>query len=110
MGDDRRRAPGSGEANGHVGAAGAALASGGAAVTATAAVACCVPILSPLIVTALGASGAVWVTGLRPYSPYLLLGSLGLLGYGFWLVYGRGRACRRPDGIGQSRPWIARSR
>lgn len=46
--------------NKEAGATGAALTSAGATMTATAAVACCVPVLSPLLVTALGASGAVW--------------------------------------------------
>lgn len=68
-------------------ATGAALTSAGAATAAAAAVACCVPVVSPLLVTVLGASGAVWVTGLKPYSPYLLLGSLLLLILAFLRAY-----------------------
>lgn len=62
-------------------AAGAAVASASAAATATAAAACCVPVLSPLIVGALGATGAAWLTGLKPWAPFLLAGGLLLLLY-----------------------------
>lgn len=93
---------------GQPGAAGAAVASGGAAAAAAASAACCAPIVSPLLVTVLGASGAVWVTGLEPYSPYLLGGSIVLIGYAFWRVYGSGRGCGLPrDGSGRIR-WIGR--
>jgi mercuric ion transport protein len=82
-----------------VGTAGAAVAGGGAAVGAAAASACCVgPVISPLIVSVLGAGGAAWAAGLKPYSPYLLGGALIPLLYGFWAVYRRPRACATTDG------------
>lgn len=77
-------------------------------MTATAAVACCAPIVSPLLVTVLGASGSVWVTGLKPYSPYLLVGSLALLGYAFWRVYGSGRGCGLSSDAGLRSRWLGR--
>jgi len=57
-----------------------------------------VPVLAPLLVSALGVSGAVWAAGLKPYS-LLILGIAGaLLSYGFWIVY------RRPVATGQACP------
>jgi len=50
-----------------------------------------------LIVAVLGASGAAWAAGLKPYSPYLLVGSLALLLYGLWTVYRPRPACS-PEG------------
>lgn len=91
-----------------VGTVGAAVSSGGAAATATAAAACCVPVLSPLLVAVLGASGAAWVSGLKPYSPYLLLGSLLLLAYAFRRVYGSGEACRAEPPSAPRRAWLGR--
>lgn len=92
----------------NAGTVGAALTSGGAAATATAAVACCVPVLSPILVAALGASGAVWITGLEPLSPYLLLGSLLLLVYAFRRVYGPRATCEPESPSGGRRVWLAR--
>ena len=86
--------------------AGAAIASAGAAATATAAAACCVPVVSPLLVAAIGASGAAWVTGLKPWAPFLLAGGLLLLLYAFRTVR-RVRRCEAgaPPPL---RPWIGR--
>ncbi len=67
---------------------GAAATGAGAVLITTAASACCVPIIAPLLVSVLGVSGAVWAAGLEPYSPYLLAASAMMLGYGFWTVYG----------------------
>jgi hypothetical protein len=65
-------------------AAAPAAASGVAALAATVASACCVgPVLAPVSVSVLGASGAAWAAGLKPYSPSILAGSLALLLYGF---------------------------
>ena len=82
---------------------GVAATGAGAALITTAASACCVPVIAPLLVSVLGVSGAVWAAGLRPHSPYLLAVSALLLGYGFWTVYrpwpaAAGVACpvRRP--------------
>jgi len=68
---------------------GAASTGAGAAVLATAATACCVPILAPLLVSVLGVSGSIWAAGLKPYSLLILAASGVLLGYGFWTVYRR---------------------
>jgi hypothetical protein len=69
------------------GAVGAAAAGVGAAALATAAGACCVPVIAPLVVAVLGASGAAWAAGLEPYS-LAILGVAGLpLAYGYWVVY-----------------------
>lgn len=85
---------------------GAATSGAGAAVLATAATACCAPILAPLIISVLGVSGAVWAAGLKPYSPYILAGAGLLLAYGFWTVYRQpplpaGSSCpaRRPRSV-----------
>ena len=92
-----------------VGAAGAASAGAAAALTAAGVGACCVsPVISPVIVTVLGAGGAAWAAGLKPYSPYMLAGSLALLGYGFWTAYRR-PACAADGSISvvpRSRRWV----
>ncbi len=77
---------------------GAATTGAGAAVLATAAAACCVPILAPLLVSVLGVTGAVWAAGLKPYSLAILAASGALLAFGFWTVY------RRPVAAGQACP------
>ena len=76
-------------------AATAASAGLGATLAAVLATACCVPILAPLIVAVLGVSGSIWAAGLKPYSPYILIGSLAVLAYGFWIIY---RPCEMPEG------------
>src|SRR5262245_56022808 len=79
------------------GAAGAALSGAGAALVATAATACCAgPIVAPLVVAVLGAGGAAWAAGLKPYSPWLLGGSFLLLGYGFFSAYRKVDGCTIP--------------
>jgi MerT mercuric transport protein len=84
------------------GALGAAAAGAGSALAAVLATSCCVPILAPLIVAVLGVSGAAWAAGLKPYSPYLLAGSLILLLYGLWTVYRPRPACP-PEGCPTTR-------
>src|SRR5262245_7948644 len=79
------------------GTLGATAAGAGSALAAVLAGSCCVPILAPLIVAVLGASGAAWAAGLKPYSPYLLAGSPVLLGYGLWTVYRQRPACPPGD-------------
>lgn len=81
---------------------GAAAAGAGSALAAVLASSCCVPVLAPLIVAVLGASGAAWAAGLKPYSPYLLAGSLALLLFGLWTVYKPRPACSL-----ESRPTVA---
>jgi hypothetical protein len=74
-----------------VAAAGSGL---GAALLAAVAGTCCVgPVVGPIFVSVLGASGAARAAGLKGYSPHLLLGSLLLLAYGYWSVYRRRRLC-----------------
>jgi mercuric ion transport protein len=75
----------------------------GSALAAVLASSCCVgPVLAPLIVAALGASGAAWAAGLKPYSPYLLAGSFALLLFGLWTTYRPRPAC--VDGTCPIRP------
>ena len=67
--------------------------------------ACCVsPVLAPILVGVLGASGAVWAAGLKPYGWWILGASAAFLALGFWSVYRPRRACstadvRRPNGV-----------
>lgn len=65
-------------------AIGTSLAGVGAAATATAASLCCV---GPAVVSIVGVGGAVAAAALKPYRPFLILGSLAMLGVGFWLTY-----------------------
>lgn len=89
------------------GAAGAAVAGAGAALGAATATACCVgPVVSPLIVAVLGVSGAAAVAGLKPLAPYLLGGSLAVLGYGFWSVYRPRPACAAGESPCPTPRWI----
>jgi hypothetical protein len=87
------------------GTLGAASAGAGSALAAVVASSCCVgPVIAPLIVAALGASGAAWAAGLKPYSPYILAGSLAFLLFGLWTVYRPRPACppeRGPAGAGR---------
>ncbi len=65
----------------------------GAALTAGIASACCAgPALAPIFLSVLGASGLVAVSGLHPFTPWLLLGSALMLGFSFWSTY-RQPAC-----------------
>jgi len=71
-----------------VGAAvGSATVGVGAALTATLASVCCAgPVVAPIVVGLLGATGAAAAAGLKPYTPYFFAGSLALLAVGFWTV------------------------
>ena len=94
------------------GAVGAAAAGAGAAALATAAGACCIPIVAPLVVAVLGAGGAAWAAGLKPYSLAILGVSGLLLAYGYWVVYRprpvvAGEACEhRPPMIPRLVLWL----
>jgi mercuric ion transport protein len=78
------------------------LAAAGGILGALAASSCCV---LPLVFVSLGVSGA-WIgnlTALAPYKPLFVAATLGLLGYGYYLVYWKpkracasGEACARP--------------
>lgn len=77
------------------------LIAGGGILGALAASSCCI---LPLVLFSLGISGA-WIgnlTALAPYKPYFAAATLGLLGYGYYLVYVRPKqacadgSCARP--------------
>lgn len=78
------------------------LAAVGSILGALAASSCCIV---PLVLFSAGIGGA-WVgnlTALAPYKPLFIVLTAGLIGYGFYLVYGRprracadGAACARP--------------
>jgi mercuric ion transport protein len=79
----------------------ARLAATGGILGALAASSCCI---LPLVLFSLGISGA-WIanlTALAPYKPYFAAATLGLLGYGYYLVYSRPKhacadgSCARP--------------
>jgi mercuric ion transport protein len=80
----------------------ASLATAGGILGALAASSCCI---LPLVFVSLGVSGA-WIgnlTALAPYKPLFVAATLGLLGYGYYLVYWKprqlcapGEACARP--------------
>lgn len=90
-------------------ALGAASTGLGAAIVSIIAGTCCVsPVLAPLIVGVLGASGAAWAAGLKPYSIYILAGTLLLLVFGFWSVYRPRRNCVVDGGGSRSPLWLAR--
>jgi hypothetical protein len=66
--------------------------------------ACCVsPVVAPIIVGVLGASGAVWAASLKPYGGWILGVSLLFLVFGFWTVYRPRPACVVSDAPRQNR-------
>ncbi len=69
------------------GVVGVAAAGAGAAALATAASACCLPVVAPLVVAVLGAGGAAWAAGFKPYSFAILAAAGLLLAYGYRVVY-----------------------
>lgn len=91
------------------------LAAAGGILGAVAASSCCIV---PLILFSLGISGA-WIsnlTALAPYQPWFVAGTVGVLGYGFYLVHWKprqacadGAACARPVSgrLVRSALWIA---
>lgn len=94
-----------------VGAVGAASTGIGAALVTLVAGACCIsPVLAPLIVGLLGASGAVWVASLKPYAWWVLALAGSALVAGFWTVYRPRTACAIGDFPKRSRlmPRIAK--
>jgi hypothetical protein len=88
------------EAAGAIASATAGVAAAGLTVVTAA---CCVsPVLAPILVGILGASGAVWAAGLKPYSGWILGAAFTALAYGFWTVYRPRRDCVT-EGISASR-------
>jgi mercuric ion transport protein len=86
----------------------------GSILEALAASSCCI---LPLVLFSLGISGA-WIakfTALAPYKPYFATGTLGLLGYGYYLVYVRPKqacadgSCAQPlpNRFVKSSLWVA---
>ena len=92
-------------------AVGAATTGLGAAIVTLVAGACCVsPVLAPLIVGVLGASGAVWAASLKPYTWWILgVSGVALVG-AFWSVYRPRPACDLADVPRRSRilPGVAK--
>ena len=77
------------------------LIAAGGILGALAASSCCIV---PLVLFSLGISGA-WIgnlTALAPYKPIFITVTLGFLGYGFWMVYRKPKACA--DGAACARP------
>lgn len=66
-----------------------AIASG---LVATATTFCCV---GPAVIAVLGMSGVIGAARLAPYRPIFILGSVLLLGLGFWLAYRPRGGCAR---------------
>ena len=81
----RERSPGRGETAGAIASASTGVAA--AALTVVTAACCVSPVIAPIIVGVLGASGAVWAAGLKPYSWWILGAAFLCLAYGFWTVY-----------------------
>jgi mercuric ion transport protein len=64
---------------------------------------CCIV---PLILFSLGISGA-WIgnlTALEPYKPIFIIITLGFLGYGYWMVYRKPKACAEGDACARPLP------
>ncbi len=79
----------------------ARLVAAGGILGALAASSCCI---LPLVLFSLGISGA-WIgnlTALAPYKPIFIAITLGFIGYGYWLVYRKPKACA--DGAACARP------
>ncbi|MGH7566903.1 MAG: hypothetical protein ACREK2_08745 [Gemmatimonadota bacterium] len=108
----RNAGNGRGGGAGRFGAAGAASTGAGAALVSAAASACCVgPFAAPLIVSVLGAGGAAWAAGLKPYSNWLLGFAAVMLVVGFYVAYRGQRACdappRRRDRLVRGVLWVS---
>ena len=97
------KTPGKGEAAAAVASASTGVAA--AALTVVTAACCVSPVIAPIIVSVLGASGAVWAAGLKPYGWWILGAAFVCLAYGFWMVYRPRRDCDVGDAPRQSRVW-----
>jgi hypothetical protein len=92
-----------------IGALSAGSTGFGAALVTIVAGTCCVsPVLAPLIVGVLGAGGAAWAAGLKPYSSYILAASLLLLAGGFWSVYRPRTRCITGTDVSRPPRWMSR--
>jgi len=111
---DRNRA---GARSGEGSVVGAASVSIGAVIAAALGAACCsAPLLGPVIVAALGVSGAATFAGIKPYTPYLFILSFFMLAFSFWSIYRPSKRCvieeRGRVGYGARQPikvllWVA---
>jgi hypothetical protein len=63
---------------------GSSLGAIATSLVATATTFCCV---GPVVIAILGTSGVLAAARLAPYRPYFILGSVVLMGWGFWLAY-----------------------
>ena len=99
---------GPGEAAGAIASASTGVAA--AALTVVTAACCVSPVLAPIIVGVLGASGAVWAAGLKPYGWWILGAALVCLAFGFWTAYRPRPNCAVSDAPRQRRllPRIAK--
>ena len=87
-----------------LGTAGTASLGVGAALFAGLASACCVgPVAAPLVVAILGAGGAAWAAGLKPYSMLILVLSGALLAFSVWSLRQRGAGSCEPADRPRSR-------
>lgn len=92
-----------------------AIASGSSGVVAAlftlVTAACCVsPVIAPLIVGVLGASGVVWAAGLKPMADGFLRSRSCFIAYGFWSVHRPRTPYSVEDGptSWQVLPWVAK--
>lgn len=79
------------------------VAAAGGVMGALAATACCI---LPLVLFALGAGG-VWIgrlASLSPYQPYFIAFALVSIGFGFWQVYHRPKACAEGNACARPLP------
>lgn len=103
--------PASGAAR-DAGTIGAAATGFGAAAVTVVALSCCVsPVLAPMLVAVLGASGVVWAANLKPYSGLILAAGGVLLASGFWTVYRPRPTCEAGPSSGRNRvlPFVAKA-
>jgi hypothetical protein len=92
---DQQPSTGLAESAGAIATASTGIAS---ALLTVVAGACCVsPVLAPILVGMLGASGAVWAAGLKPYGWWILGASAVFLALGFWSVYRPRPVCSITD-------------
>jgi mercuric ion transport protein len=71
---------------------GSSLSAIGSSLAAAVTTFCCV---GPAVFAVLGTSGVLAAARLAPYRPYFVLGSVLLLGLGFWLAYRPQGGCIR---------------
>jgi hypothetical protein len=89
---------------------GSSLSAIGSSLVATATAFCCI---GPGVIAVIGTSGALAAARLAPFRPYFIIGSVLLLGVGFWMAYRPqggcvGKVCATPSAKGtRALLWIA---